>query len=729
MKKSRLMILSAFAMVAVCLTGCKKTGDDGGSTVEVPEFRDSDVYRAVLRDYNTLFNEAHSSTVNAERFVKFADAEAYLLDSAVLLPMTTEGGRYGLSRVLPYCGPYARYGSDSSKYKGYKIIKKDNNELLLTEYRDILKQNWQEAVERGFAEEGENSKEAFNAAEQELLESWGITEYYNTYTTIFSSMPETLDYLATSHAGDSDVTTNLVDGLFEHDRFGDIVPALGLTLEANEDKTVYTIQLRENVPWVQSNGEIYGYVTADDFLAGFQHLLDAKGGSEDIVNSIVVGASDYSNGRTKDFNDVGIKALDEHTIQLSFVREVPYIESLLTFSIFQPMNRNFFLSKGGAFGIDEFARVKMLAGYSYGTIDPTSILYCGAYRLTNLTASQGITYTKNTSYWDIENVTLDTINLVYTQDTDEMLYFEQVINGTYAGISLSTDTLALAREEYPEYIYKQDTAAGTFYGAFNLNRRTYSLSRGQVASPKDDTAKALTKYAVLNKNFRKAFLHAIDKASWNANTNGEELRENNLRNMLGDPNFVNLPEAYGGYDAHTPYGEIVQDKLNQILAVSNEEHAWTDGEGNPLNETINVSDGVDGWFDQDIAYEYYKLAKEELLTQHAEEFGGREAMEAAFPIQIDIVYLKNSPDQIGIQILKAAVEQTFGRSQVTINAVEAPNQTSYLASTYLAATGAEANYDFYYGSGWIPDYGDPATFLETMVPGGSGYMTKVIGLW
>ena len=172
MKKSRLMILSAFAMVAVCLTGCKKTGDDGGSTVEVPEFRDSDVYRAVLRDYNTLFNEAHSSTVNAERFVKFADAEAYLLDSAVLLPMTTEGGRYGLSRVLPYCGPYARYGSDSSKYKGYKIIKKDNNELLLTEYRDTLKQNWQEAVERGFDEEGENSKEAFNAAEQELLESW-----------------------------------------------------------------------------------------------------------------------------------------------------------------------------------------------------------------------------------------------------------------------------------------------------------------------------------------------------------------------------------------------------------------------------------------------------------------------------------------------------------------------------------------------------------------------------
>ena len=104
-------------------------------------------------------------------------------------------------------------------------------------------------------------------------------------------------------------------------------------------------------------------------------------------------------------------------------------------------------------------------------------------------------------------------------------------------------------------------------------------------------------------------------------------------------------------------------------------------------------------------------------------------MEDAFPIQIDIVYLKNSPDQISIQILKAAVVDTFGRSQVTINAVEAPNQTAYLASTYLAATGAEANYDFYYGSGWIPDYGDPATFLETMVPGGAGYMTKVIGLW
>ncbi len=728
MKKSKLMVLSALAVVALSLTGCDKKGSKPGTDkADIPSFSDSDVYRTVLPEYKSLFDAAHSSTVNAERFVKFAEAEAYLLDSAVLLPMTTEGGRFGISRVLPFQGPYARYGSDSSKYKGYKIIKKANNELLSTAHRDELKADWRAAVERGFDET--NTKEAFNAAEDAKLASWGITEFYNNYTTIFSSMPETLDYLSSSHAGDSEVTTNLVDCLFEHDRFGDVVPALGVSLTPNETKTVYTIKLREDAKWVQNNGQFYANVVADDFIAGFQHLLDAKGGSEDIVNSIVKGASDYSNRKTKNFDDVGIKALDEHTLQIEFIREVPYIESLLTFSIFSPMNRQFFLSKGGAFGIDEFRRAKQLANYSYGIIDPTSILYCGAYRLTQMTASQGITYAKNESYWDKDAVTLNNINLVYTADLDEMIYFDQVIKGTYAGMSLNTDTLAKAREDYADYIYQQDTAAGTFYGAFNLNRRTYSLSRGQVASRKTDKAKALTKYAVLNKNFRKAFLHAINKASWNAISNGDELRENNLRNMLGDPNFVNLPEAYGGYNAHTPYGEIVQDKLNAILDASNGVHKFKDAQGNPLNEQINVSDGVDGWNDKAIAQAYFKLAKEELLTQYADKFGGRAKMEEEFKIEIDIIYIKNSKDGEAIQRIASAVAECFGRSQVQINAVEAPNQTAYLASTYLAATGAEANYDFYYGSGWIPDYGDPATFLETMVPGGAGYMTKVIGLW
>ena len=729
MKKSRFMILSAFAVVALCLTGCDKKQEV--DSMAIPTFKDSDVYRTVLPEYKTKFDEAHSSTNNAERFVKFADAEAYLLDQAVLLPMTTEGGRYGLSRVLPYHGPYARYGSDSSKYKGYKIIRSNDNGhgLLKTEYRDTLKANWKAAVSKGWGEDPEAAKAAYDKAEEELLASWGITQYYDTYKTIFSSLPNTLDYLASSHAQDSEVTVNLVDGLFEHDRFGDIVPALAVSLTPNEDKTVYTIKLREGVSWVKSNGEVYAEVVADDFVAGFQHLLDAKGGSEDIVNSIVKGANDYSTSKTKDFSNVGVKAIDKYTLEYTFVREVPYIESLLTFSIFQPMNRAFFLSKGGAFGIDEFQRKSALASYKYAGQDPEGILYNGAYRLTNFTASNGITYTQNDSYWDKEHVTLKKVELVYTSDTDEMLYFQQVIDGTYAGISLNTDTLALAEKEYADYIYKQDTAAGTFYGAFNLNRQTYALSDGSVKSTKNDKQKALTKYAVLNKNFRKAVLHAINKAAWNEISNGAELRENNLRNMLGDPNFVILPEAYGGYDANTPYGEIVQDKLDTILATNNAANNFVDKDGNALNESINLEDGVDGWLDADIALAYYQKAKEELLAQYADKFGGKEQMEAVFPIQIDIVYMKNSPDQIAINTIKSAIEGSLGRKQVQINAVEAPTQLSYLASTYLAPTGKEANYDFYYGSGWIPDYGDPATFLETMVPGGAGYMTKVIGLW
>ena len=728
MKRSRLLILSAFAALTVCLTGCGESNSSKKTKVEIPEFKDSTVYNTVLPEYKTLFDAAHQSTNNAERFVKFAETEAYLLDSAVILPMTTEGGRYGISRVLPYSGPYARYGSDSSKYKGYKIIKTANNDLLLTSRRDELKADWRNAVERGFDET--NTKEAFNQAEAEKLAGWGISEYHNTYTTLFSSMPETLDYLATSHAGDADVTTNLVDGLYEHDRFGDVVPALAAEMpQADATKTVYTVKLKQGLKWVYNDGREFGEVKADDFVAGFQHLLDAKGGSEDIVNSIVVGAADYSSRKSTDFSTVGVKAIDEYTIQYSFLREIPYINSLLTFSIFQPLNREFFISKGGAFGIDEFKRAKALASYKYGTVEPTSILYNGGYRLNEITAASGITYVKNNSYWDLENITLNQVNLVYASNVDELLFFDNVVKGQYAGMSLSTTTLEKAREKHGDYIFKQDTATGTFFGAFNLNRRTFSLSKGRVASPKNDAEKALTKYAVLNKNFRKAFIYALSKAAWNAISVGEELKENNLRNMLGDPEFVDLPEAYGGYDANTAYGAIVQDKLNARLAANNEAHNWTDANGNPINEAINVSDGVDGWTNTKAAQKYFEIAKEELLTQWGDKFGGKAEMEKVFPIKIDIVYMKNTGEDASIQTFRSALHNTFGRSNIDINMVEAPDQTSYLAATYLAATGEQTNYDFYYGSGWIPDYGDPATFLETMVPGGAGYMTKTLGLW
>ncbi len=738
MAKNKLLVLSAFAALAVCLTGCG--GDKGThkSKMEDLKFTDTEVYKTILPDYNSLFNTAHQSMDNAERYVKFADAEAYLLDQAVILPFNTEGGRWGLSRVLPYTGPYARYGSDSSKYKGYKIIKTEDNKLLPTAQRNELKEDWKTAVETGW--NAENTKEKFEANEKKKLDEWGYTTFYTDYTTLFSSMPTTLDYLASSHAQDSDVTTNLVDNLFEHDRFGDIVPALALSKEVDATGKVYTIHLRQNVRWVNSAGQDQGEVVADDFVAGMQHLLDAKGGSEDIMNSILVGAQDYSDKKITDFSQVGIKAIDNYTLEVSFNRELPYADSLFTFSVFAPLNRSFFLSKGGAFGIDEFRNAKGGKNYTYGSLDPTSILYNGAYRLTEITATSGITYLKNNSYWDASSITLNSVELIYTADLDASTYLDQVIEGEYAGASLTEETYTQAvNKGYENCIYRQDTAAGTFIGAFNFNRKTYSLDSGRrvsVKSPKaeDGIAKNLTRVALLNKNFRKAFYYAINKANYNETTAGRELRTASLRNMFTDPEFVTLPNDYDGYTAHTSYGEIVQEKLNARLAVYNQQHTdWKEKDENnqptdkQLIEAIDLSDGVDGWYQEQLAEYYFNLAKEELLDEWADEFGGREAMEKAFPVQIDVVYLMGNDKQV--TSLQASIKRALGTKGIQINAVEAGTESEYLASTYMVASGEAANYDFYCGSGWIPDYADPATFLETLVPGGNGYLTKTLGLW
>ena len=143
---------------------------------------------------------------------------------------------------------------------------------------------------------------------------------FNDYA-ISSSDYSTLNYLYSFSAADFQITANLVDGLVEQDNYGNIVPSLATSWEHNEDYTVWTFHLREGVQWLTSDREVYGEVTADDFVYSAEFILDPAETSNNLQSytTMIEGAQEYydamtewrdggSVGEQPSFEGVGVKA-------------------------------------------------------------------------------------------------------------------------------------------------------------------------------------------------------------------------------------------------------------------------------------------------------------------------------------------------------------------------------------------------------------------------------------
>ena len=659
---------------------------------------DEDIYYTVLGDYDELMQEAKAAENNDERFMLYAQAEAYLLDSAVMVPTTTRGGAYQITHIAPRTIPYVQWGNDDDRLFGLVV----SDEFITKEERTELMDAWAKAV----AGEGEYDPAA-------ILEAKGHTIQKN-YKTTFSTAPVTLDWLNTSSQSDTEITVNTVDGLVQYNNLNQLQPALAESWEISEDGTVYTFHIRQGVKWYTSAGEAYADVTAKDFVAGFHHMLDAAAGLEWLVEGVVAGASEYLAGGS--FDEVGYEAADDYTLVVTLEGNIPYFMTMLTYSCFLPICEEWYLSHGGVYGIEEYQEAFAdTAAYTFGkNTDVASQVYCGPFLIQKLNPDSEINLVKNPNYYKADEVTLDSITWIYDNGENMAQYYADTVAGIYAAVALrpanGTMQLALDDGNFEKYAYITDTESTTYFGGLNVNRGTYALANGNCASPKTEQQKIDTHTALMNKNFRKAFLFAFDQATYNAVSNGEELKEANLRNMYTHPEFVSIEndvtdENGKTFAAGTFYGEMVQYYLSQLEAA----------DGVPEDQYTIVADGVNGWYNAEKAQAYLAKAKEELGDS------------VSYPITIDICYYSaNSTQTAQINAVKQVIEGALGAENVQINMVEATTSEDYYAGGYRASSGAAGNFDFFYGSGWGPDYGDPSTYLDTF--GVNGYMLKVIGV-
>ncbi len=687
------------------------TGEADGDDFDVEAYtaKSSELYNNVLGEFNEYYKKAETASSVSERFALMAIAEAKLLESGAFLPTSSEGGRFALGRLAPHTVTNVQWGNDQYKYYRCLIA----TEFITSEDRQTIKEMFKEKAGTG----------TFEQSLKDFLAEKGYT-LKDDFQYVYTSDPTTWDIMATSQQPDAEPVVNTYDGLLEYDLEGVLQPALAESLPTvSDDGLTYTFKIRQGVKWVDSQGREVGEVKADDFVAGMQHMMDAKGGLEYLVQGIIKGANEYIDGTTTDFTTVGVKAVDDYTLEYTLEKPTSFFTTMFGYNVFAPICRSFYESKGGKFG-ENFDR--SAADYTYGT-SPDNIAYCGAFLVTSATEKNSIVFSQNESYWNKDAMNIKTMKWNYNDNSDVTKAYNDLKAGTLDNVGLNSSTLPTAKEEglFDKYSYVSSTSATTFNMFVNLNRQAFSNfnDHSQVVSTKSEEEKARTNQAVQNLHFRRALVYSVDRAEYNAQANGDELKLNSLRNSFVPGNFVELSEAVTvdingtatEFPAGTKYGVIVQAQLT--------------ADGSPikcydptLDGGLGSSDGFDGWYNPTVAAEEIAAAVEELKAEGLE-------ISADAPIHIELPYPINSEVYVNrANVIKQSIEAALG-GNVVIDLLECPSTTEWQYAAFYGTYGYDQNFDIGDLSGWGPDYGDPATYLNTMLPDYAGYMAKCLGLF
>ena len=493
------------------------------------------------------------------------------------------------------------------------------------------------------------------------------------YSSTFSGNPTTFNYLLDYYADNTAIITNLVDGLLENDNHGNLVPSLAEDWSVSNDGLTYTYKLRKDAKWFTADGEEYAPVKAQDFVTGIKYAVDNKSQAIDLIQNSIKGLNDYITGADSDFSKVGVKAIDDQTIEYTLARPEPYWNSKTTNSILFPVNEEFLNSKGKDFG----------------TLSPNSILYSGPYLLKDFTSKSSIEYVKNPHYYDHDKVSIERVKLAYFDGSDQELTIRNFESGAYsiAGVYPNSSNFAKTKEKYKNNIIYSLQDKTSWYFNFNVNRKAYN----HTAKTTDEQKKS-TETAVLNKNFRQAVNFALDRAAYSAQSNGEEAASKTLRNTLVPPTFVQVGDK--------TFGEVVASKLVNY---------GTEWAG------MNLADAQDAYFNKEKAQAKFAEAKKDLASQGV-----------TFPIHLDIAVDQTNKNAVtGMNSVKQTLESVLGADNLVID-VQQLSTDEYNNVAFLAPTPDARDYDLSF-DGWVADYQDPSTYLNPF-NAEDGFYLKIFGL-
>ncbi len=460
--------------------------------------------------------------------------------------------------------------------------------------------------------------------------------YYDVYSADWA----TLNYMYDSSYESS---ANFIDTLVEYDNYGILQPCLAESWECSEDGLTWTFHLRPGVKWMTADMEEYGAdVVADDFVYSASRVLDGTleqvSKTSDILY-VIKNAEAYFNGECE-WEDVGVKALDDYTLQYTLEQPVAYFESMLSYVCFMPCNREYGEMMGEDFGTGNY-----------------TILYCGAFILTDWEPSARRVLKRNPTYWDVEDIHIEEISETFNSEAST-LSAELFKRGEIMTASLTASEAQtwLDDPELSKMLRPSRAAFNySYWYAFNYYIKGADGSYNYPAEYDPENYFL----AAQNKNFRKSLFHGLDRvAAMMTKVSDEESARSLMINTITPPGFA------------TGAGEYTQ--TGSLAAISN-----TDS------------------FDSELALEYKAKAVEELT-----------AAGVTFPVKLYMPYnTGNASLTQRAQVVEQQLEKLLGSDYIDIII------DGYSDDDYLNTTRRAGNYSFMEVY-WGPDYADPYTFTD-----------------
>ena len=485
-----------------------------------------------------------------------------------------------------------------------------------------------------------------------------------TFSYVYETDPDSLNYLTTGKAAVANITSNVIDGLMENDRYGNFVPSLAEDWSVSKDGLTYTYTIRKDAKWYTSEGEEYAAVKAQDFVTGLKYAADNKSEALYLVQDSIKGLDAYVKGEVKDFSEVGIKAIDDQTVQYTLNKPESFWNSKTTMGVLAPVNEEFLTSKGS-----DFAKAT----------DPSSILYNGPYLLKSVVAKSSVEFEKNPNYWDKDNVHIDKVKLSFWDGQDTNKPAETFKAGGFSTARLFPTSASYpeVEKEFKDNIVYTPQDSSTYLIGTNIDRQSYKYT-----SKTTDEQKTSTKKALLNKDFRQAIAFGIDRTAYTSQINGESGASKLLRNLFVPPTFV---QADG-----KNFGDLVKEKL---VTYGDE---WKD---------VNLDDAQDGLYSPEKAKAEFAKAKTALQAEGVQ-----------FPIHLDMPVDQTSTTKVQrVQSLKQSLEATLGTDNVVVD-IQQLQKDEVLNVTYHAESAAGEDWDLSDNVGWTPDFADPSTYLDIIKP-------------
>ena len=318
---------------------------------------------------------------------------------------------------------------------------------------------------------------------------------------------ESWNLLYSQTLSDANVVTNLWDGLMSFDCYGKLVPAIATSWEANEDSTVWTFHLRDDVDWVDCNGEVKEHITATDFLVGLEWVLNAsknEANNTSMPTLYIVGAEEYYE-KTKDMGaaaadlryqdmldaGVGIEAPDDYTLVFTCKDSCPYFDTVASYTSFYPASQVL---------IDE------LGIETFRGCDNTNMWYCGPYIVEEYIQGNTKSYIPNPHYYDAANVSRFE-RLTVTMISDQAIAFQLYQNRELDEIDLNESTITTItsdpNNEYNSQLCEKRARPSAYAMHFNYQKNNA-----------DGTPDVNWNKAIANTAFRQCFYRGLNLKAW-----------------------------------------------------------------------------------------------------------------------------------------------------------------------------------------------------------------------